>query len=282
MKIKILITGSTGFVGRHIVKALPEESTHLKIIVRYHQESELLASRSDLEVIYTRDLFAESVDWWKSQCRDVDVVIHAAWFTEPGSYLCSTLNFECLIGSFNLCKGALLAGVKRVVGIGTCFEYQMSSMPLSIDTPLNPTTPYAAAKASLYTGLSQLLKNEGVEFVWCRLFYLFGDGEDPRRLFAYLHTKLAKQEPVELTDGNQIRDYIDVQIAGRIIAKAATGKQIGQINVCSGVPTTVKEIATKIAKKFNRLDLIKFGTRSMNVFDPPYVVGVPNFAEKVG
>ena len=57
-------------------------------------------------------------------------------------------------GSLNLAKGAAIAGIKRLVGVGTCFEYDLTAGVLSADTPLNPSTPYAGAKAALYMGLS--------------------------------------------------------------------------------------------------------------------------------
>ena len=89
----------------------------------------------------------------------------------------------------------------RFVGIGTCFEYKLSEHVLPTDTPLDPKSPYAASKAALYTALSRWLPKESVEFVWCRLFYLFGEGEDDRRLAPLLHDRLAKGEIVELEDG---------------------------------------------------------------------------------
>ncbi len=81
--------------------------------------------------------FAESVEWWKHQCADIDMIIHVAWYAEPGKYLDSTQNMDCLIGSLNLAKAAMLAGVKRFVGVGTCFEYDLTAGFLSVDTPIN-------------------------------------------------------------------------------------------------------------------------------------------------
>ena len=183
---------------------------------------------------------------------------------------------DCLIGSLNLAKGAVIAGVKRYVGIGTCFEYDLSAGVLSTDTPLNPLTPYAGTKAALYMGLSQWLSEQSVEFAWCRLFYLYGEGEDERRLVPYLHKQLAKGEAVELTSGKQIRDFLDVSEAGRIIAEVALGEQPGPINVCSGVPITVRQLAEQIAATYGRRDLLEFGARPDNLVDPLCVLGIPN------
>jgi dTDP-6-deoxy-L-talose 4-dehydrogenase (NAD+) len=48
----------------------------------------------------------------------------------------------------------------------------------------------------------------------------------------------------------------------------------GPVNVCSGTPITVRELAEKIAYEYGRQDLLKFGARPDNLVDPPYVVGV--------
>jgi dTDP-6-deoxy-L-talose 4-dehydrogenase (NAD+) len=277
MKNRILITGCTGFVGRQVVKSLPVDSTRLRLIVREGKENDAKAIRDDAEVVTTRDLFAENIEWWKLQCTDIDVVIHIAWYVEPGLYLDSPKNFDCLLGSLSLVRGGLLAGVKRIVGLGTCFEYDVTAGVLSIDTPLKPTTPYAATKAALYTALSQLIPNAGAEFAWCRLFYLFGEGEDPRRLVAHLHKKLQNGEQVDLTTGEQIRDFLDVTQAGKQISDVALGTQVGPINICSGIPITVRELALKIANDYQRIDLLRFGERKNNFLDPPSVLGLSNF-----
>ena len=84
---------------------------------------------------------------------------------------------------------------------------------MSIETPLKPLSLYAGAKSATYLMLSQWLPKQTVEFAWCRLFYLYGEGEDVQRLVPYLRAKLAAGEIAELTSGNQIRDFMDVSEA---------------------------------------------------------------------
>ena len=152
----------------------------------------------------------------------------------------------------------------------------MSAGALSNCTPLNPLTPYAAAKAALYMGLSQWFPEQSVEFAWCRLFYLYGAGEDERRLVPFIHKHLARGEAVNLTNGKQIRDFLDVSEAGKIIADVALRVQGGPINVCSGVPITVRQLAEQIADTYGRRDLLRFGVRPDNLVDPNCVLGIPN------
>jgi nucleoside-diphosphate-sugar epimerase len=272
----ILLTGASGFVGKQISKALNESKFRIVPVVRTGKESSFQNQPNVARIVCSPDIFQESTDWWAEQCKDIDIVIHAAWYAEPRKYLQSSKNIDCLIGSLNLAKGAAIAGIKRFVGIGTCFEYDLSAGVLSTDTPLNPLTPYASAKTALCMGLSQWLAEQSVEFAWCRLFYLYGESEDERRLVPYLHKQLAKGEVVELTSGNQIRDFLDVSEVGRIIAEVAIGKQRGPINVCSGIPITVRQLAEQIADTYGRRDLLKFGARPDNLVDPRCVLGIPD------
>ena len=274
MNQRILLTGATGFVGRQVLRQLATQGNKLTIIVRDGKQSTFNDNPVIETIISTTDLFAETVDWWANALQGIDTVIHAAWYAEPGQYLQSSKNLDCLQGTLNMAKGAAQAGVRRFVGIGTCFEYNLSHGMLSIETPLKPLTPYAGAKVAAYMALSQWLPAQAVEFVWCRLFYLYGEGEDARRLVPYLRAKLAAGEPAELTSGNQIRDFIDVSEAGRLIVDAGLGTAQGAINICSGIPITVRQLAETIADDYGRRDLLKFGTRPDNLIDPPCVVGL--------
>lgn len=274
--IKVLITGATGFVGKQILNSFSGNNANLFPVVRLGKEDSVSSLPNVERVISSPDIFKETESWWAEQCRDIDVVIHAAWYAEPGNYLLSELNMICMVGSLNLARGAAIAGVKRFIGIGTCFEYDLDVGVLSVETPIKPLTPYASAKAALYLILSQWLPTQSVQLAWCRLFYLFGEGEDDRRFVPYLRKKLENGEIAELTSGTQIRDFLDVREVGRKIASVALGTQIGPINICSGTPITVRQFAEKIADEYGRRDLLDFGKRADNLIDPTCVIGISN------
>jgi dTDP-6-deoxy-L-talose 4-dehydrogenase (NAD+) len=124
--------------------------------------------------------------------------------------------------------------------------------------------------------LSQWLPVHEVEFVWCRLFYLYGEGEAENRLVPYLRHCLSNGHPAELTRGDQIRDFMDVSDAGRMIVDTALGSAQGPVNICSGIPVTVRQLAERIADEYGRRDLLHFGVRPDNHVDPPCVVGKLN------
>lgn len=274
MKRRILMTGATGFVGRQVVASLIEKEVDIVPVARPKSVEKLPRSPRIKEPILTEDLFSENEGWWRQTLQGADTVVHAAWYAEPGQYQFSTVNMNCLIGTLRMAQAAAQVGVKRFVGVGTCFEYAQCDQPLSADSPLAASSPYAASKAAVYFALSQLLPQYGTEFAWCRLFYLFGEGEDERRLVPAIRKNLREGRPVELTAGHQVRDFLDVSEAGRQIANVALSSKTGAANICSGKPVTVRELAESIADEYGRRDLLKFGARKDNPVDPPCMVGV--------
>ena len=268
----ILLTGATGFVGRQVLRELNNRNCRVRLVVR--DGKQVPSSAAIEKIVATSDLWSESVAWCADVCRGVDTVIHVAWYAEPGRYLHSPINRECLEGTLRLAQGAIDGKVRRFVGIGTCFEYDLSAGLLSIATPLRPSTPYAAAKVAAFEALTQSLAQHGVEFAWCRLFYLYGEGEDERRLVPHLRVKLKAGELAELSSGEQIRDYLDVCDAARMIVEAALATVQGPLNICSGIPVTIRQIAERIADEYGRRDLLRFGTRPDNPADPPCVIGM--------
>ena len=273
-KKKILITGSSGFLGTQILNSLlKKRNVELYLVLR--KKNLLLSKLDNVKIIITKDLFSESVSWWKKKTKNIDIIIHSAWYVEPGKFMVSNKNLDCLSGTINMALGAAKSGIKKFVGVGTCAEYDTAKGYLDVNTRLNPTIPYSAAKVSTFIALEKLLPTFKVNFCWCRVFYLYGENEDSRRLVPYLREKLSKGEKVLLGSGKEIKDYIDVKKAGQLIVKhALSSKGIGAKNICSGVGTSVRELAESIADEYNRRDLLVFGVRKSNPFDSSIVVGV--------
>lgn len=275
---RVLITGATGFVGWQVARALIEKGADVSTVGRSNKN----LPQGVRNHINVADLFSLSPDFWHETCSEFDTVVHVAWYAEPGKYVWSEKNLYCLSGTLALAQGAALAGIKKFVGVGTCFEYKLDSsggpisQPISIDAPLGPATTYGAAKASTWLTLEAFLRERSVDFAWCRLFYLYGEGEDERRLVPFLKKRLAAGKPAELTSGRQIRDFLDVSEAGVCIAEAALGPYLGALNICSGKAITVRELAEQIAMKYGRPDLLKFDAHPDKPDDPPYVVGEPS------
>jgi len=272
---RVLLTGATGFVGRQILKVLESKGHEILVIARPDWRNRIEVDQKLTQITETRDMFQETHDWWCNVLQDVDTVIHAAWYAEPGEYLTSPKNLDCLIGTLQLAKAATASNIKRFVGLGTCIEYQLSDNILTLETPLEPTTPYSAAKVAAYQSLLEYFTHSDTGFLWCRLFYLYGEGEDPRRLVPFLHEKLGKGEIADLSSGTQIRDFIDVGDAAEMIVAGALGQINGAANICTGHGRSVKDLAHEIAAIYGREDLLNFGARPDNLVDPPIIIGQP-------
>ena len=106
MTALVLLTGATGFVGRQILKALSESGIKVRVVMREGTQSRIANLDAIESIVTTTDLFAENSNWWANVLRGIDTVIHAAWYAEPGQYLQSSKNLDCLQGTLNMAKGA--------------------------------------------------------------------------------------------------------------------------------------------------------------------------------
>ncbi len=85
-------------------------------------------------------MFAEDNDWYENVCSDIDIVIHVAWYARPGKYLESSLNLDCMSGTLAFARAAANQGIKKFIGVGTCFEYDLTTnQTLATNAPLKPT-----------------------------------------------------------------------------------------------------------------------------------------------
>jgi nucleoside-diphosphate-sugar epimerase len=271
--MKVLLTGASGFVGRHLLKILVDRGYNVRVIVRSSRRPISTISEDKIEVVETDDLFEESIDKLIVLCSGCHTLIHAAWYAEPGKYLTSSINLSCLQGTVRLANAFAQIGGARFIGLGSCAEYRSSMQPLDAQSPLEPTTLYAACKISTFYTLNQFFSDLGVGFAWCRLFYLYGEGEDIRRLAPYVHHQLSSGQPALLSSGNQVRDFIDVSEAAKMIVDIAMSERQGAVNICSGQPMSVRQFAERIGDEYGRRDLLRFGMKPDNLFDPPLVLG---------
>jgi nucleoside-diphosphate-sugar epimerase len=132
-------------------------------------------------------------------------------------------------------------------------------------------TPYASAKWATCREGEALARSAGIQFAWARLFYLYGPGEDRRRLVPDVAIKLLKGERAAVTHGRQVRDFLHIADVASALVSMALGSVNGVVNVGSGIPVTVREVLAVIAEFTGRPDLIDFGARLDNLVDPPFV-----------
>ncbi len=151
--------------------------------------------------------------------------------------------------------------------IGSASEYGKQAKlkkSLSNKTKEFPETNYEVSK-NLFTKLSIFLSRKyKINCRIMRLFNVYGEGENQRRLWQSLKTAAKLNKDFKMTDGKEIRDFISVDEVAKTILNAMNfkikNKSFPQIwHVASGKPISVKSFAIKNWKKYNAKGRILFG-----------------------
>ena len=269
--MKVLITGASGFVGSHVARLLVAEGCEVYALVR--ESSNRWRIRDILPSMYLRqsDLVAfENVNTYLQEIKP-ELCIHLAWYAVPGKYLNSQENLDSIQASINLLSQLAELGCKRFVGIGTCFEYDLSLGYLSESSLTKPITLYAATKVALSTILQQFAQITEMEIAWIRLFYQYGPMEDERRLIPGIISSLLRDEVVKTTKGEQIRDFLNIEDVASAIWAVAKSNVSGVVNVGSGQPVTVGQIALELGNLLGKPDLIHLGALPYRPNDPMFI-----------
>jgi len=269
--MKVCVTGAGGFVGSHLTKLLVSLGCEVHTIVRESTDlwriQKLLPSlnclKCDLGDVKRVNAYLTEIE--------PELCIHLAWHAVPGKYLNGRENLESLNASLNLASHLADVGCKRFVGVGTCFEYDVSYGYLSESSPTKPLSLYAASKVALRTVLEQLSQNMGMEVAWARLFYQYGPLENERRLVPSVISSLLRGEVVKTTKGEQIRDFLHIQDVASAIWAIASSNLSGAVNIGSGQPTTVRDIITKITSILGTSHLVDWGALPYRPNDPMFV-----------
>lgn len=252
----ILVTGATGFLGSHVTNSLISNGHVVHIVSR-----KPLPPADNVHFRHTEDLFSANKEELSFLLNGIDTVVHLAWNVDPADYQHSDENWRSLSGSLRFALAARDSGIQHFVGIGTCIEYEKTELVRTPSTAIDPTTAYGAAKASLYLALREIFRGTTTTFTWCRIFFIYGEGEHPSRLHPFVRSQISEGVFPLLKNPQAIRDYLEVSEAGKRVARAAEREEPGVFNICSGKPKTVIEIASEIAEEMGRLDLVKETTK---------------------
>jgi nucleoside-diphosphate-sugar epimerase len=202
-----------------------------------------------------------------------EACIHAAWYAEPGKYLPSPQNLDSLRSSLTLLEELAKAGCQHVVGVGTCFEYEMRSDPLKEDSPTRPFTLYAASKLAFMLVAAQRAPQLDMGMAWARLFYLYGPFEDERRLMPLAIKALTAGNEFATAPGEMVRDYLHIEDVASGLCALSRHRLSGAFNVCSGEPVTIAGLMQTLGELLGRPELIRLGAYPPRDFDPMYVSG---------
>lgn len=262
--MKILLTGATGFIGQAFLA---------QALDRGHEVAGLFRQTGNIPEKYLCD---DRVIWmqgdlanppWASiKAFHPDALVHSAWIATPRVYLESPENFACLEQSKTLIQRLAEDGVKRVLALGTCIEYELTPETKQEDiSRIHPGTVYAKCKNDLRIAMEQYL-TLGLSCSWARVFYPYGPGEHPLRLCTQVVTHLTENKSYELGQPESIRDYIYIDDTASALLAVLESQHQGPVNIGSGMGVTIKEIAQEIARQLGKQGLIT--ERSPRAADP--------------
>jgi len=239
--VKVLVTGATGFVGRHLVAALLARGCTVRAVARDVQKAADMPWIKDVEFV-SADIHAADLNV-AALTKGVDALAHLAWPGLPNYR--ALFHFEHnLMADYRFIKGAVEAGVKQVLVTGTCFEYGMQSGPLSEKNDAQPANPYGLAKHTLHRFLQNLQQEHSFTLQWARLFYLHGEGQNPNSLLAALDRAIdAGDTTFNMSAGEQLRDFLAIETATAYLAAILHKRDFdGTINCASGQPVSVRAL----------------------------------------
>lgn len=246
--MRILVTGSTGFIGSHFLRLLDDQKIDFVAQRRTPKSKPRLKLSPSVTWLTAQLSEVESFDF-----SEIDVIVHLAAHSMKPPYD----NFEnCIrynvVDPLKLFEKAIKSGVRRIVVAGSCFEYGLSGQQhefIPVNAQLLPTNTYAMSKAAASISFYQLAVQYDVELFYHRIFQVYGDGEDESRLFPSLMKAAREGVDFPMTEGQQVRDFINVEeVAVKLLESCVVSMEQKIIfkNLGSGIPKSILEFSREI------------------------------------
>ncbi len=263
---KILVTGASGYIGRHVVKELLNRGYY---VIASDLNYKGVDERAEFSNVV---LFSGDKDIYEQFGRP-DVLIHMAW--RDGFIHNADSHMLDLSNHMEFLMNMIDGGVKLVSVMGSMHEIGYHEGAITSDTPCNPQSMYGISKNALRQALFLYGKGKDVIIDWLRAYYIFGDDSRGSSIFAKIVQAVEDGKKMfPFTSGKNLYDFVHVDDLAKMIAASSTQDEIrGIINVCTGKPVSLAEqVENYIAEHgFDiKLDYGKFPDRP---YDSPGVWG---------
>lgn len=257
--MKIFLTGATGFLGSHVLRAALMEG-HAVVAWRRPQSSsgdspvETVGSKGRLQWI-ERDLSGLE----PHHLEGCDVLLHlAAAGVSPQSVTWDEALTFNVRGALAVAELSLRGGVPRLLCAGSVVEYGRAAdryQSIPPDAPLEPVGPYAASKAAASVSLAGWARETGARLAILRASNLYGEGQHPSNFWMQLRAAAASGRDFQMSPGAQVRDFMPVETAAKEMLRACTalplsGGHPGIVHIASGRAASLAEFA---ASEWTRL-----------------------------
>lgn len=247
--MKILVTGSAGFIGSHLVDRLVRDGHHVVGLDNFAN-----GFHANVDRIQGHYQFIEgdlrNPEYVAGAMEGVDIVFHeGALGSVPRSIADPKTSMDVnVMGTINVLNAARDAGVQRVVYASSSSVYGDTEVsPKHEGLRPNPLSPYAVSKLSAEQLCGVFTRIYGLETVALRYFNVFGPHQNPQSQYAAVFPKFlvalaSGQRPIIFGDGEQSRGftYVDNVVNGNILAATTPG--IGGLVCNLAADTTVRVI----------------------------------------
>lgn len=241
--MRVLVTGASGFLGRHVLDALLRHGIDTVAVGRRRPELHPTVDFLATDLLTEPD-FAPLL----AEARATHL-LHLSWYTEHSLYRTSPLNLRWVEATTRLVEAFCVAGGSRVVVAGTCAEYDWSHGWCREDeTPLAPTTLYGIAKDATRRLTAAVAAAHGVPLAWGRVFLPHGAGEAETRLIPSLIDVFSgRRAPFEV-DTTAFRDFLHADDVAEAFLALTTTEATGAFNISSGQPVMLESVVEVIAR----------------------------------
>lgn len=261
---RALVTGAAGFIGFNLTQELVESGYEVFALIE----------KGDIKSVEKLHSISPEIGVYE----DLDELIEKAAEVEPFAQIFHLatvgvrpdFNDIELICDVNIKMGCKLVDFAKknnstlLVNFGSCFEYgDHGDILLTEEMDCYPESLYAISKNAATALMTGYAKNQNVSLITVRPFGVFGNDEGLNRLAPSIINSCMKGEEVKTTEGNQIRDFVNVKdVAKAVVALAnANYKVYEAYNICSDNPVKVRDFITEIVETCGfDISLIKFGS----------------------
>ncbi|MEI6093222.1 MAG: NAD(P)-dependent oxidoreductase [bacterium] len=250
---KILVIGANGFIGGHLCHRLFSLSYNVKTLD--------LCSSNYIGDISDKKFVLDSL-----QDFNPEYIFHLAAFKERTATMDSFYDAikVNLIGTLNILSSAKnLSGLKKIVVMGTAEEYGFNSTPFSEMLRENPVTAYSFSKVCSSHLCSLINSIYDLPVLVLRPSIAYGPGQNIDMFIPSLIKNILLDKTFDMTSGEQTRDFIYVDDLVTAMLKAVANNMLnsGIINIGSGEPVKIRDLALKIENMLNKSSLIMLGAR---------------------
>ena len=256
--MKILLTGSEGFIGSHLTEALLVLGHRVRAFVLYNSfGSHGWLDQLDPNLQGALEIFTGDVrDPYgvRKAMEGCDIVFHlAALIGIPYSYHSPDTYVDTNIkGTLNILQAARDLGVKRVIHTSTSGVYGTARfVPITEDHPLQGQSPYSATKIGADQLALSFQSSFGLPITILRPFNTYGPRQSARAVIPTIITQILKgKKEISLGSTHPTRDlnYVGDTVDGFIKALAASKIEGEVINLGSGFEISIGNLAHMIAE----------------------------------